>query len=222
MAEKILILGGTAEAAELAANLAAQGKDVTTSLAGRTREPLPLVGNVRTGGFGGARGLAQYLRENAFDRMIDATHPFARQISVNAAEASEIAGIPLEAISRPAWQREPGDTWIEVTSLEQARDALPAGARAFLALGSQHVAVFANRGDVHFVVRMVDAPSLPLPLADYQLITGMPSSDPATETQLFRQHRITHLVCRNSGGTRGHAKITAARNLRLPIVMLQR
>ncbi len=221
MAEKILILGGTAEAADLAAGLVAQGNNVTSSLAGRTREPLPLAGKVRTGGFGGAKGLAQYLRENAFDRLIDATHPFAKQISANAREAAALTGIAFEQRTRAPWPRLPEDNWICVETLEAARDAIPANARVLLALGSQHIARFATRSNVHFLVRMVDPPQAPLALPSHELVIGLPSADPIVEAELFRRFAITHLVSRNSGGTRAYAKIEAARQMKLPVIILQ-
>ena len=219
---RILILGGTREAAELARRLVEEGHDVTTSLAGRTREPLPMAGKTRTGGFGGAHGLATYMREHGFTRLIDATHPFARQISANAREAARLTGIAFEAIERPAWPKRDGDLWIEVSSLDEASCAIPAGARILLALGSQHIAAFASRGDVHFIVRMVDQPPAPPPLPDHELLIGMPSPDWQEEAQLFREKAITHVVCRNSGGTGAYAKIEAARRLGLPVIIVGR
>jgi precorrin-6A/cobalt-precorrin-6A reductase len=219
-AERILILGGTREAADLAAELVAQGHDVTTSLAGRTREPAPLSGKVRTGGFGGIKGLAAFLKEREFTRLIDATHPFARQISANAVEAARLAAVPLEVRTRTPWLRQPGDDWIEVETLEAARDALPAGARVLLALGSQHIGLFAARADVHFIVRMVDPPEAPLSLPRHEIITGKPGETAQFEAELFTRYAITHLVCRNSGGARSYAKIEAARIIGLPVIIL--
>jgi precorrin-6A/cobalt-precorrin-6A reductase len=211
-AETILILGGTKEAAALAAELVEKHPDwrVITSLAGRTKEPKPLAGEVRTGGFGGAEGLADYLRREHITRLIDATHPFASQISANAKRAAALAGIPLETRTRRPWQKQPGDNWLEFTSLEEARDAIPPAARVLLALGSQHIASFAARADVHYVVRMVDAPDQPLKLPDHELVIGMPG-DVAAETALLQRHGVTHIVCRNSGGDGAYAKIEAAR-----------
>jgi len=218
----ILILGGTREAAELAERLVTDGHDVTTSLAGRTKEPAPLAGKVRTGGFGGVEGLAAFLKAGRFDLLIDATHPYAKRISANARAAAEIAGVELEVRTRAPWRRETGDRWTEVGSLEEARDAIPAKARVLLAIGSQHVAPFAERGDVHFVVRMVDAPDGPLPLPDHALILGRPGTTADAETELLTRYAITHLVCRNSGGAGAYAKIVAARNLGLPVIIVSR
>ncbi len=223
MSETVLILGGTKEAMELAARLVTQHPDwrIVTSLAGRTREPAPLAGETRIGGFGGAEGLAEYLRAEGVTRLIDATHPFARRISENAIKASRLAGVPLETLTRPPWERQPGDDWIEVASLDEARDALPAGARVLLALGSQHIAIFAERGDVHFVVRMVDPPAAPLPLPDHELVLGRPGTV-TQEEALLAGHAISHIVCRNSGGEASYAKIEAARDLGITVVMVGR
>lgn len=220
--ETILILGGTAEAAAIARRLVEAGADVVTSLAGRTSNPAPLPGRIRIGGFGGAEGLARYIAENGIAKVIDATHPFANRISQNARLACATTGIPLEQPERPVWERQPGDNWTEVQSLEEAAAALPAGACAFLALGRQHLAAFEARPDCHFVVRMVDPPEAPLGFADYDLILGRASAVPEEEADLFRAHRITHLVCRNSGGEAGYGKITAARKMGLPVVMVRR
>lgn len=223
MAERILILGGTAEAADLAARLVAEGQaDVLTSLAGRTVNPAPIAGDVRIGGFGGAEGLARFLAENRIDRVIDATHPFATRISENARIACENAGIPLERLDRPSWVRTDKDQWVEVDTLEAAAAALPGGARAFLALGRQYLSAFEMRDDCHFVIRMVDPPQKTLGFRDFELILGKPSGDPRSETELLNRYRITHLVCRNSGGNAGYGKILAARELALPVVMIRR
>lgn len=224
MTETILILGGTKEAAELAAMLVADHPRwrVITSLAGRTREPKPVEGEVRVGGFGGAEGLAAYLRAERVTRLIDATHPFARQISENAKKAAQRAGVRLEIRMRPPWRKRDGDNWIEVASLDQACDALPEGARVLLALGSQHIAPFAARPDVHFVVRMVDPPEAPLLLPDHEIVLGLPGKSPGDEAALLESHAVTHIVCRNSGGDGAYAKIEAARELHLPVIMVSR
>ena len=223
MRPKVLILGGTAQAAELAARLAAEGEfAVVTSLAGRTNDPAPLAGDLRVGGFGGIGGLAQYLTDNRIARVVDATHPFATRISANAVAACALAGVPLEVVSRPQWFRHQDDDWQDFASLEDAAAALPAGARAFLALGRQHLAAFERRQDCHFVIRMIDQPVEPLPFADFELIRGRPSADPGVEAALFTSRAITHLVCRNSGGEAGYGKIVAARRLRLPVLLIAR
>ncbi|MEQ8402808.1 MAG: cobalt-precorrin-6A reductase [Roseitalea porphyridii] len=223
MTRTVLILGGTREAAMLAANLVAAHPDwrVITSLAGRTKEPEPVAGETRIGGFGGPEGLAAYLRAEGVTNLIDATHPYARKISANAEKAAAIAGVPLEVRTRRPWERQPGDDWIEVSSETEAAAALPAGARALLALGRQHLDPFARRGDVFFLVRMVDPPTVPLPLKHHAVITGKPKSAD-DEAALLRAHAVDHIVCRNSGGERSHGKIAAARTLRIPVIMIGR
>jgi len=222
--ETILILGGTREAADLAKELVASKPEarIITSLAGRTKEPAPLAGEVRTGGFGGIEGLVQYLRETGVTQLIDATHPFARQISANAVEAARLAGVPLDICTRKPWAKQPDDSWIEVETLEQARDTIPPRARVLLALGSQHIGLFASREDIHFVVRMIDPPEEPLDLPDHALVLGRPGDTSAVETMLLTAHSITHIVCRNSGGNAAYAKIEAARELGLPVIMVGR
>lgn len=223
MEETVLILGGTREAATLAADLVRDHPDwrVITSLAGRTREPKPVAGELRVGGFGGVDGLADYLRAERVTRLIDATHPFAPVISDNAKRAALATGVRLETRMRPPWPEQPGDMWTEVDTLDAARDAIPTGARVLLALGRQHIALFADRADVHFVVRMVDPPDTPLPLPDHTVLTGLPGETAEEEATLMVAHDITHVVCRNSGGA-AYAKVEAARKLGLPVIMIGR
>jgi precorrin-6A/cobalt-precorrin-6A reductase len=218
---RILLLGGTAEAAALAGTLVEAGHDVTTSLAGRTREPRPPAGQCRVGGFGGGDGLAAWMRENRIDLLIDATHPFALQMSANAVKAAASTGLRLIILQRPLWQPMAGDLWHHVANIDAARDWLPSGAIALLALGSQHIAPFAVRADVRFVIRMVDRPDAPLPFANHALVVGRPGGTVA-EMQLLTDHRISHIVCRNSGGQGAYAKIEAARRLKIPVVMIGR
>ncbi|WP_182083949.1 cobalt-precorrin-6A reductase [Aureimonas sp. ME7] len=217
----VLLLGGTAEAAILAKRFHVKHRGrLVLSLAGRTRAPDLLEGvETRIGGFGGAAGLVSFLKREKFTRILDATHPFAVGMSRNAAEAATQAGVPRLALWRPPWEPVPGDRWVRVSCLGAARDALPAGSRPFLALGAQHIAPFRHRPDLAIALRMVDAPeALPFPA---RVILGKPGSREA-EADLFRNLGITHLLCRNSGGTRSYAKIAAARELRLPVVLIDR
>ncbi|BCH59310.1 precorrin-6A reductase [Agrobacterium vitis] len=221
--ERILILGGTAEAAKLAAELVEQGEAfVITALAGRTEYPASLAGDVRIGGFGGVDGLVAYLRSEGITRVIDATHPFAQQISAHAVKACRKAKIPLTVHLRPQWLEQDGDRWIMVETLEAAAHTLPEGARVFLALGRQYIDIFARRTDCHFVIRMVDAPSTPLPFTHADIVVGKASADWESEKALLESHAITHLVTRNSGGEASYGKIIAARKLGLPVVMIAR
>lgn len=223
MSRAVLILGGTAEAAALAHELVRDHPDwrVITSLAGRTLSPDPLPGEVRIGGFGGPDGLAAYLRAEHIDQLIDATHPFARQISSNAKHAAEASGVPLTVHIRPPWEKQPADNWIEVANETEAAAALATNANIFLALGRQHLAPFASRNDVAFLVRMVDTPADAFPLGRYDVITGKPGNA-EDEAVLFEHHKIDQIVCRNAGGARGYGKIEAARKLGLPVIMIGR
>ena len=219
--KKILILGGTREAADCAKSLVTQGHDVTTSLAGRTREPHPVSGNIRTGGFGGVEGLAAYLLENHIDQLIDMTHPFALQISKNAKAAALKTGIEFIAHQRPQWEKMDGDNWLEVATIDDAVTDIPTGAIVLLALGSQHIAPFAARDDVHFLVRMVDPPLAPLNLPDHELILAKPGAM-EEEYALLQARKITCIICRNSGGEGAYTKIAAARLLGIKVIMLKR
>lgn len=219
---KILILGGTKEAAKLAGQLVEEGHDVTSSLAGRTKEPAPLKGGTRIGGFGGVLGLISYLQENEIELLIDCTHPFAKQISANAFEAAKAANVKLKTYTREPWHKQKDDHWIEVQNLAEARDELPKNARVLLALGSQYIDLFKTRNDVFFLVRLVDKPANELPLPNHQLLIGKPSSDWQQEQDLLKANNITHIVCRNSGGSGAYAKIEAARNTSIPVIMVSR
>ena len=218
---RLLVLGGTREAARLAELVGAAGHEVTVSLAGRTREPVPVAGTVRTGGFGGADGLAAYLRDHRIERLVDATHPFAGAISANAVRASEIARVPRVALHRPSWLALTGDDWTAVPSLEAAANALPSRCHALLALGRQHLAPFLARDDVRFTARMIEAPS-PEVAARMEVVRARPSAEWQKEASFLREREITHLVSRNSGGSGAYAKIEAARALGIPVVMIDR
>lgn len=190
------------------------------SLAGRTREPdLPLGIEARIGGFGGATGLAAWLRAERITHLVDATHPFAAGISRNAAEAATEARVKRLALHRPGWDAAPGDAWHRVACLKAAADALPQDARPFLALGRQHIAPFRQRPDLRPVLRMVDQPE-GLPFAA-DLVLGKPGNADA-EAALFEGLGVTHLVCRNSGGQASYAKLAAARALGLPVILIDR
>lgn len=218
----VLILGGTREAAEIAQRLVQRGvQRVVSSLAGRTQEPRRITGEVRIGGFGGVDGLTTYLMEHGVEVLIDATHPFATEISANAGKAADRAGVRRVSLWRPAWRQMEEDRWTVVPTLATACDAIPRSARVFLALGSQYLIAFAERTDVTFIVRMVDPPANPLPLDVSRLILGTPGTI-EQEAELFRSHGVGSLVCRNAGGCVSYAKIAAARRLKLPVIMIDR
>ncbi|MGV1013682.1 MAG: cobalt-precorrin-6A reductase [Methyloceanibacter sp.] len=221
---RILILGGTSEARRLAEALGGRADiAVTVSLAGRTVSVPPLPVPVRIGGFGGADGLADYLRAERIDALIDATHPHAEAISANAAEAASATGVDLLALRRPAWTPQEGDRWVEVASIEEAVAALGhAPRRVFLALGRNTLQPFATAPQHIYLIRSVDPvdPPLAVPYATYITARG-----PFSETEdraLLTQHRIELVVAKNSGGEAARGKIDAARALGLRVIMLKR
>jgi precorrin-6A/cobalt-precorrin-6A reductase len=220
---RVLILGGTAEAAAIAQALANDPAiHPISSLAGRTRAPRALPGEVRTGGFGGASGLARYLEQARIDAVVDATHPFAAAISRHAAEACKDTRVPRVQLRRPPWSAEDGDNWIEVNSVDDAARAVAAhGSRAFLTIGRQELAAFAPVREVWFLVRLIDPPAAPITLAAFELICARGPFDAAAEEALMRSHAIDVLVSKNSGGSATYGKIEAARRLRIPVVMIR-
>jgi precorrin-6A/cobalt-precorrin-6A reductase len=225
-AKELLILGGTGEASALAhAVLARFGNalNLTTSLAGRTERPGPLPTRVRIGGFGGPGGLAAYLVQHRMDRLIDATHPFAARISTAARLACEEARVPRLLLLRPPWRRHPLDRWIEVDDMAAAAALVGRiGRRAFLTVGAGEVACFAAASEVRFLVRLVDPPRGRLPLRCYEAIIGRGPFTLAEERHRLERHAIDVLVCKASGGAATEAKISAARELGLPVVMVRR
>ncbi|MEV5148731.1 cobalt-precorrin-6A reductase [Streptomyces sp. NPDC052727] len=223
MPAHVLILGGTTEARRLAADLAARpGMRVTTSLAGRVTRPGALPGEVRTGGFGGPEGLADWLRAHRVDALVDATHPFAESITDHAARAARATGVPAVVLRRPGWRPGPGDRWHDVPSLAGAAGALPGlGRRVFLTTGRLGLAAFAHLTNLRFLVRSVDPPEPPLP-PDTSVVLARGPFTVTGETDLLRAHRIDVLVTKDSGGEATAAKLTAARELGLPVVVVRR
>lgn len=220
----VLILGGTGEAAELALTLSEDPRvRLTTSLAGRTRSARALPGAVRVGGFGGAEGLAAYIQQAGVDILVDATHPYAAQISANAASAARAAGVALLRLDRAPWRESPGDTWIRVPDLHAAAAALPdIGRRFFLTVGRQELAPFAGVADAWYLVRLVERPEAPLPLPRAEVVVGRGPFGEADERTLLDAHGIDVVVSKNSGGDATYAKIAAARRLSRPVVMVER
>jgi precorrin-6A/cobalt-precorrin-6A reductase len=220
----VLILGGTAEARTLAGAIA-ERRDIaaTLSLAGRTAKPLAQPVPTRVGGFGGAEGLAAYLREARIGALIDATHPYAVQISENAAHAAQATLVPLLALRRPAWQRKGGDQWIEVESVVDAVAALGAASRrVFLALGRKAIAPFTAAPQHTYLVRSVDPIEPPVALPHVIYLTARGPFSEAEDRALLERHRIDVVVAKNSGGGATYGKIAAARAMHVPVVMLRR
>ena len=224
MPERVLLLGGTREAVELARALA-RNPDVETtySLAGRTRRPASVPVPVRTGGFGGPDGLAAYLRDERIDLVVDATHPYAETISRHAALACERESVPRLVLHRPPWTPGPGDRWVEVSDTAAAARALPAlGRRAFLTVGGRDLESFRQVEGVSFLVRSVESPAIALNAACFEVVLARGPFDLESECRLLESRAIDVVVSKNSGGAAAHAKLEAARALGLPVVMIER
>jgi precorrin-6A/cobalt-precorrin-6A reductase len=221
---RILILGGTTEARGLAERLAVRGDIAATiSLAGRTSEPRPLPLPTRIGGFGGIEGLTDYLTREAIGLLIDATHPFANQISSNAAAAAGKANIPVFALRRPGWDTVAGDRWTRVGNIEEAISALGTDPRrVFLAIGRQEAGRFSAAPQHRYLVRSVDPVEPPLAVPDCRYILAGGPFGEADERNLLAEQRIDVLVTKNSGGDATYGKIAAARALGIEVVMIER
>jgi precorrin-6A/cobalt-precorrin-6A reductase len=221
---RVLILGGTTEARQLAGRLAGRaGLDVMLSLAGRTASPAAQPVPVRVGGFGGAAGLADYLVSARIDILIDATHPYAAVISANAMEAANKSNVPLIALRRPPWVAMAGDRWIEVVGVREAVQTLgPAPRRVFVALGRNELAPFRDAPQHHYLVRSVDPVDPPLPLPHVSYVTARGPFSEAGDCALMTAHGIDVVIAKNSGGTATYGKIAAARALGIDVVMLRR
>ena len=221
---RVLILSGTTEASALAALVADDPRcDATLSLAGRTQLPRPSALATRVGGFGGSEGLARFLAEHSVEAVVDATHPYADQMSANAAAACARQGVPLATIVRAAWQPKPGDRWQAVPTSSHAAAALgDTPRRVFLALGRQDLPLFTAAPQHFYVARVIEPPEPALLPPRIQVVTARGPFDLAGELALLRDGRIDVLVSRNSGGSATYAKIEAARTLALPVVMIER
>lgn len=227
MTENLLILGGTAEAVELAAQATyrfGDALDVTSALAGRTQNPRAPIGRVRIGGFGGVDGLVDYLRTERIDALIDATHPFASTISHHAAEACAIANVERLVLTRPRWSRAPGDRWTVVANNEAAAKAIDhiGARRVFLSVGGRGLDPFARFVDRFFLVRMIEPSAQPLGLRDHRLVLARGPFSVEAERALMAEERIELLISRASGGPATEPKLIAARELALPVVLLER
>jgi precorrin-6A/cobalt-precorrin-6A reductase len=219
----IVILGGTAEARQLAADLVADGVDVVSSLAGRVRSPSLPPGRVRIGGFGGVDGLAEYLlKQQRAAALVDATHPFAAMISHNAVQAANRTGTPLVRLERPGWSEHPrARSWIWVSDVAAARVAAESARRPFLTTGRQSLAEFDSWADRDVLVRLVDPPTRPLPQR-WTLIRSRGPYSYANERQILTEHASDVLLTKDSGGAHTVAKLDAAADLGIPVVIIAR
>ncbi|QDP27279.1 cobalt-precorrin-6A reductase [Bradyrhizobium cosmicum] len=219
---RALILGGIADASLLAAEIARAGIDAVYSYGGRTRAPADQPLPTRIGGFGGVSGLADYIRREGITHVIDATHPFAAEMSRNAVAACAETGTPLIALERAPWVKASDDNWIEVADVNAAVAALPnAPAKVFLAIGRQHIAPFAAKPQHAYTLRFVDPPEASLPFPADVIVSRGPFTFDG-ELGMMRARGIAWIVARNSGGNGARAKIDAARMLGLPVIMISR
>ncbi|MCI2008967.1 MAG: cobalt-precorrin-6A reductase [Acetobacter peroxydans] len=220
---RILLLGGTSEASQMARVLADSGIYAVFSYAGRTAAPVTQPLPTRIGGFGGVAGLAAYLRAENITHVIDATHPFAARMSTNAVAACAMTGVALCALERPPWRVGAGDKWMFVPDTEAAVLALPDHpARVFLAIGRQTLDVFIHKPQHFYLLRLVDRPEAPLPLLHAQAVIARGPFTLAEDLTLLREHGITHIVAKNAGGAGARAKLDAARELGLPVILIDR
>ncbi len=218
---KILILGGTGDAVILANALAEKGHSVTTALAGRTKNPTRPKGKLISGGFGGAEGLAEYLKAKRIDYLIDATHPFAVEMSANAVAGAKKADVPMVRLTGPVFEEPDGAGWWRVSNAVEAAQRLPSGATAFLTLGRQTLGPFTSRTDVHFLVRSIETPDIELP-DNFKTIQARPPFSRGDEIALMKREGITHLVAKDSGSAQTREKLEAAFMLRIQVIMIER
>jgi precorrin-6A/cobalt-precorrin-6A reductase len=220
---RILILGGTSEASELARRLSGDARiTATLSLAGRTVAPSLFPIATRSGGFGGADGLVQWVKDKGIKTIVDATHPFATRISANAVVAASIAGIPLLSLVRPRWREQDGDNWIRVADADDARAALGQDPqRVFLSIGRQEIGAFCAAPQHSYLVRSIEPPEAETLPPHAELILQRGPFEKAAEIALLRDRAIDIVVAKNSGSDATYAKIAAARALSLPVIMIE-
>ncbi|WP_420011949.1 cobalt-precorrin-6A reductase [Tateyamaria sp.] len=223
MQPNLLILGGTTEATAFANAAAEAGLHGVVSFAGRVarpkRQPLPQ----RIGGFGGIAGLKAYLQAEKITHVIDATHPFAAQMSHNAVLACAEAAVPLIAFVRAPWTAQTGDDWTHVRDIGGAVAALDQPAvRVMLAVGRMHLHDFAPNPQHFYLLRLVDPPETAPPFPDHHVLFSRGPFTAADDRALMREHRIDLVVSKNAGGGGAYAKVEAARALGLPVIMIDR
>lgn len=219
---KVLVLGGTAEARDLAVALNAQGLRFESSLAGRVSRPRLPVGDVRIGGFGGASALADYVRTRGFTHIVVATHPFATRMAENAYQAARSVSLPVVKLARPGWAEHPdASRWAWVDDYDEARDvAEELGTRPFLTTGRQTLTHFASWGGRDVLVRVVE-PLDEVP-PGWRVVLDRGPYDVAGERALMSEHAVDVLLTKDSGGRYTQAKLAAAAELDVPIVVVRR
>lgn len=224
---RVLLLGGTTAATAAAHVLHGAGVDGVFSYAGVTRNPIAQPLPTRIGGFGGVAGMVDFVRRERITHIVDATHPFAAQISAHACAASAATGVPLLALERPPWQPQPGDRWTLCHSWAEAACALPAApSRVFLAVGRLQLGHFAAHARHRYLLRLVNPVTVgELPLPAHSLAGIVVARGPftlAADRELLLRYRVQCVVSKNAGGSAARSKIDAARQLGLPVIMVQR
>lgn len=219
----LLLLAGTGEARDLARLLATGAIPTIASLSGAVQHPAALDVPTRVGGFGGAAAFAAYLRDAGITAILDATHPFACHISHRSAEIAADLAIPYARFDRPAWRPGPQDHWQNAASAALAIELVPRGAHVFLATGAKEITTYAALSEkARMTCRRVDAVTEEFPLPNGAWIIGRGPFDAVAERDLFQKLRITHVLCKNAGGEGARAKLTAARELGLGVIMIDR
>ena len=218
----LLLLAGTAEARVIAQELAAAGVPAIASLAGATKDPADLAIPTRFGGFGGGDAFEAFLDAKSITAILDATHPFAHAITQRTAKIAERRALPYLLLLRPAWQAEPGDNWTHISREEDAAEHIPATATVFLATGRQSLARFENLADRHLICRQIDPPDAPFPYPNGAFLIGRPPFSLPDEVALFKRLKIDWLVVKNAGGAASRTKLSAARELGIPVAMIAR
>jgi len=218
----ILVLAGTSEGKEIATSLAALGVRAVASLAGATRAPKPLDLPTRVGGFGGEEGFLDYLKVAKIKAVIDATHPFASQITDRTAGVCATLNMPYLQVLRPAWESQEGDNWAEIAREETAADFIPLGATVFLGTGRQTLDRFTGLEGRRVICRQIDPPTAPFPFEGGEFLIGRPPFPVEREKTLFAALGVEWIVVKNAGGVASATKLTAARELGIPVLMIAR
>jgi precorrin-6A/cobalt-precorrin-6A reductase len=216
----LLLLAGTGDARRIATRLT--GIDAVASLAGVTRDPEKLPIPTRTGGFGGEAAFQTYLTKAGITAVLDATHPYASRITKRTAKICALCDIPFLQFLRPGWTREAGDNWTEINCEEDATQHVPFGATVFLGTGRQSLERFANLAGRHVICRQIDPPERPFPFDGGEFLIGRPPFSVNDEVALLSERKIDWLIVKNAGGAASRTKLTAARRLGIPVLMLAR
>lgn len=218
----VLLLAGTSEAKQIAAGLNVRGIEVLASLAGATRAPKDLGVETRIGGFGGADGFRQVLTDRAITAVIDATHPYAAAITDRSAQICTDLGLPYLHVLRPAWEPRAGDNWTQIACEEDAAGIIPLGDTVFLGTGRQTLARFSGLEGCRVICRQIDPPNAPFPFEGGEFLIGRPPFPVSREKALFKALGVNWLVVKNAGGVASATKLTAARELGIPVLMIAR